>query len=222
MKKVFKKMKKRLSGDGDRKVDRALSKSDRSRSSDTSQPRQQPLDGSSANNSERIKEAPKSSSPIINPKDTITKEDIASSAPSSNVKNQAQAPTGEKKEDTEKTNQYSSSGDKTGVDKKDSSGEADGLKDKGDKPIDDDTSGAFETYSEVPALESIKLPRGGISIETKAVGRIQVGDLLLTVVLRFANVLHLQYLSPMQLRPLVYLFLCLPSMFHSVFVGYYY
>ena len=189
MKKVFKKMKKRLSGDGNKKIDRALSKSDRSRSSDSSQAQQQQpqqLDGSNASNSERIKEAPKASSPSIIHKETISEEDTAASAPSTNSTAPAPAPAPapptspkkgsdeKKKEDPPKKNQNSSSGDKKEANKKDSSNAAGGSKDKNDKPGNDDPSEAFETYSDVPALDSIKLPRGGISIETKAVGRIQV------------------------------------------------
>jgi len=33
---------------------------------------------------------------------------------------------------------------------------------------------AIKAYDEIPVMEQTKLPRGGVSVETKAVGRVQV------------------------------------------------
>lgn len=38
----------------------------------------------------------------------------------------------------------------------------------------DSTSLVIQSYADVPLLEQTKLPRGGVSMETKAVGRVQV------------------------------------------------
>jgi hypothetical protein len=45
---------------------------------------------------------------------------------------------------------------------------------KDSKSSDAQVGNAGETYDMIPLLEQTKLPRGGISIETKAVGRVQV------------------------------------------------
>jgi Ni/Co efflux regulator RcnB len=39
----------------------------------------------------------------------------------------------------------------------------------------------MEEYKKIPTLESIKLPRGGESVDTEAVGRIQVSQLVLVL-----------------------------------------
>ena len=40
--------------------------------------------------------------------------------------------------------------------------------------IEDEPAAEANNYDSIPVLEQIKLPRGGVSVETKAVGRVQV------------------------------------------------
>lgn len=175
MKKVFKKMKKRLSGDGNKKLERELARGDsKDRSSESSQHQQ---DGASGN--ERIREevAPTPSSPIVREEPTPAK---AEAAAASSPKKSAPAPApaaSPKKEATDKPKEVEppkkekGSNNKKEVAKKDSSNSADGSGNKKEQnPAD-----AIKTYTDVPILDTIKLPRGGISIDTKAVGRVQFG-----------------------------------------------
>jgi hypothetical protein len=40
----------------------------------------------------------------------------------------------------------------------------------------EDAPSVVKAYDAIPVLEQTKLPRGGISMETKAVGRVQVSE----------------------------------------------
>ena len=44
----------------------------------------------------------------------------------------------------------------------------------------EDDPQVVKAYNAVPVLEQTKLPRGGVSVETKAVGRVQVGIVIQT------------------------------------------
>lgn len=46
----------------------------------------------------------------------------------------------------------------------------------GNGAVQPNASSVVESYDQIPVLEQTKLPRGGVSVETKAVGRVQVRD----------------------------------------------
>lgn len=175
MKKVFKKMKKRLSGEGNKKLEAQLS----GRDSDSN-------DASSS--SDRQKEvAPKPQSPRR--PSTVQEEDIAKSAeeeisetpeaPASKTESQTKSPKKEVKKGGG-ANSDSESSEKHPVENgKDNGAGGSGSdtsnkknKKKNKESLKD--SEVIKTYSDVPMLEINKLPRGGVSIDTKAVGRVQV------------------------------------------------
>lgn len=178
MKKVFKKMKKRLSGDGNKQIERQLSRGDRDKERTSESSQQQ----DASTSSDRIKEvAPKPSSPIIR-KDSIPEEDTSRTrAPSSNTAAPSPAPPAspkqgatEKDEEDSPKKEEEEDSDKKPVVKKVNSKSEDDSKEKNDKPEEESSSDVIKTYGDVPTLDTIKLPRGGISIDTKAVGRVQV------------------------------------------------
>jgi len=218
MKKVFRKMKKRLSGDGAEKKKSELESNSQS----------SVQDGSTS--SERIKEvAPKTlSSSAVARQPTITEEtstDDTASGPGkgksgSSSPKRARSPKGsfsplrskspknkkdskkdakpegkkdapkkaapkkaaeppKKKEEEKKPvdNKKDDGKDGKNSNSSNNSGNANAVdrssQKKGDRK--EGTPDAIKTYSDVPTLETTKLPRGGISIDTKAVGRIQFG-----------------------------------------------
>jgi hypothetical protein len=184
MKKAFKKMKKRLSGDGNKKLEAQLSDSNKD-SNDAS------------SSSDRPKEvAPKPQSPRR--PSTVQEEDAAKSSPVETEANVTPVPAPapsksqsntkgdrEKESHTNKKEDSDSDSDSEVSERnapENGKGNGDGGSDsessekekKKKRKGNDASSEVIKTYSDVPVLETNKLPRGGISIETKAVGRVQV------------------------------------------------
>ena len=51
--------------------------------------------------------------------------------------------------------------------------------------VEEDSPRVVSSYASIPVLEQTKLPRGGLSVETKAVGRVQVSIVAVRGVVRF-------------------------------------
>lgn len=162
MKKVFKKMKKRLSGEGNTKLEGQLSGKDSDMDASNA--------SNASNNSASKPQSPRRPS-------TVQEEDTSQPVAKSEEPNSAPAATSEEQKEqsqpepgvTESKEQVKGPTRETVAVKGTSNG---GKPDSQKKR--DDSSVVIKTYSDVPVLESNRLPRGGISIETKAVGRVQV------------------------------------------------
>jgi len=196
MKKVFKKMKKRLSNDGRKSAERSLSRGEsKSKGSDEASNRQ--------GNGDTIKKAAPASittpsvPDCVQPKDTIQRETLTTASttpavseatvtemPATNAASSESSPPPSTTENASFRREPSKKEGGTADDKqgkkapmkKDNNNDSAGSNRA--TPPGDGHPDANKSYTDIPTLEITKLPRGGISIDTKAVGRVQVRALV--------------------------------------------